>query len=64
MDKDFVYGSAIWAGAIVLVFATIIIGCISAGNFDNRFDIGCLEAGKSIVYTTLEGEDYARKECR
>lgn len=61
---DFRFGTFCWSTALTLVILAIISSVTIFGHLDRKFDTTCIEAGKSITYITLDGEDYAHKVCQ
>lgn len=53
---------------ITTMLTFITLAAIGAFYFDGKsghnFDINCVNNGKSLVYESLEGQDYAKKMCK
>lgn len=64
MDKTFVYCNAIWASVLTVALSLLAAGLIIGTNNDHNFDTTCINAGKSVTYKTLEGDDYSKKVCQ
>lgn len=61
---DFRFATFMWSLAAIIVLLGIISGCVTAGYYDHNFDTTCITSGKSIIYETLDGQDYAVKQCK
>ncbi len=61
---DFRFGTFCWSTAVTLVLVALIAAVTLGGKFDHDFDTTCINAGKSVTYKTLEGDDYSRKVCQ
>lgn len=61
---DFRFGTLVWGVVVTLLLGSVIWGFIIANNNDHAFDTTCIQQGKSITFVTLQGQDYAKKECK
>ena len=61
---DFKFGTFCWSIALVTVILAIITSITIFGQFDQNFNTTCMNNGKSIIYETLDGQDYAVKQCK
>ena len=60
-------GERLFATFIVCVTVAVLslIGWgVYGSNNTHNFEVKCLEVGKTIQWRTLEGQDYAYKECK
>lgn len=63
-NDDFRFGTLVWGIVVTLLLGSIIWGFINSNNNDHNFDVTCINNGKSIIYKSLEGQDYANKFCQ
>lgn len=61
---DFRFGTLVWGTVVSLLIGSIIWGFILQNNNNHNFDVACITNGKSIIYETLDGQDYAVKQCK
>lgn len=61
---DFRFSTLVWGTVVSLLVGSIIWGFILQNNNNHHFDVTCITNGKSLVYESLEGQDYALKQCK
>lgn len=64
MKDDSVFKLAIGAIVVIVLMCIVTIGLMNMNNNDHYFDTSCLSVGKTIKWTTLQGDGDVYKECR
>ena len=61
---DFRFGTLVWGTVVALLLGSIIWGFILNDKHNHEFDVACITSGKTLVHETLDGQDYAVKQCK
>lgn len=61
---EFVTGVIATALTVIIIICSFINWGLTVSNNDHNFDVACINKGKSLVYEAIQGESYAKKECK
>lgn len=61
---DFRFGTLVWGVVVTILLGSIIWGFILQNNNNHNFNVSCINSGKNLVYETLQGQEYALKQCK